>query len=230
MDPDELKKLVEENPIWALEEFSHLLTPPQFDFCIRKEPWFALYFRWVCEKMLAEQFDFCCRLHPASALFCRRKLNPEQTEFCCEEATGYALQLHCCEKFNFNLTKAQFVTCCGKAPALALEYGATLMDEALFTGCVRAAPAAALKHVPSLMDEYLFRECVEAEPWEAVKVCADRLSDDELVRHSAGCGEALSTLLEFEPSHPLKLKLASLFGRLDPAVEFVVTLALAPGI
>ena len=67
----------------------------------------------------------------------------------------------------------------------------------------------------------------EAEPWVAVKLCADRLTDDDLVRHSAGCGKALSTLLEFEPSHPLKFRLASLFGRLDPAVESVVTLALA---
>lgn len=229
MDPDQLEKFVEEHPAWALEEFGVLLTPAQFDYCIRKEPWYALYFG-LGKKMSAQQFDFCCRLYPSSALMCGRKLNPEQTEFCCEEDPKLALKLHCWGDPILHLTKSQFVTCCEKAPAEALECGAALMDEALFEGCVRAAPAAALKYVPSQMDKNLFRECAEAEPWVAVTWCADRLTDDELVRHTAGCGEAVRALLEFEPAHSLKFKLGALIGRLDPDLETVVALAIAPGI
>jgi|GEM_PF-4067799 len=216
MDPDQLAKLVEESPHWAIEAHLEQLTPAQFDFCIRKEPKMGLYYSHICVELSAEHFDFCCRMAPAYALRCGRSLSLELLEFCCEKEPGIALTANHWGVPRLNLTKEQIKACCRKSPGDALTFVPDLMDDSLLKECARAEPAAALKFVGHRLGPALFAECAEAEPWEAITWCLVRLTDDELVRYVAGAIEAIQKLRSSDPGHPLLFRLNVLRERLAP--------------
>lgn len=56
----------------------------------------------------------------------------------------------------------------------------------------------------------------------AVTLCADRLTDNELVLHTKGRDAELKELLADPSKRPLIFKLIPLLGRVDPAVKAVV--------
>ncbi|MBC7980850.1 MAG: hypothetical protein H7Y36_09835 [Armatimonadetes bacterium] len=205
MDPDDLRNLVEVTPSHALVFHTEQLTAAQFDYCIRKEPQAALMFDGPSESLSVSQFEFCGRLYPNFALSHSNRLSPELLDFCCEREPSMVLRKFGAETPGLALTKTQ----------LAI--------------CARAAPLAALEFAGDELDETLFNECADAEPWGAVTWCADRLTADELVRHTKGRDAELNELLAYPSARPLIFKLMPLFGRLDPAVEKVVAHAIAAG-
>ena len=113
---------------------------------------------------------------------------------------------------------------------MALQMVARLMGKSLLDDCARAVPAFALIYVENRLDGAMFSACAAAEPLLALYICAERLTDDELVRHTKGRGAELKELLADPSKRSLILKLMPLLGRLDPDVESVVALASAPEI
>ena len=82
----ELDYVVRKFPKEALGSVSHLLTPEQFGYCIRKEPGQALEERRARELLNVKQFDYCVRHAPDVALDgyhkVLKKLSAEQLDYC----------------------------------------------------------------------------------------------------------------------------------------------------